>query len=318
MSEATALTSRPTVVRELSAFLVDNRVQVLDVTSGAPASTRRLFLGRLGDGQPTHEVVVATSGPAGAAVETESRRLDELYARLSAVMRATIPRVVEPVLVSGKPGIVLTAVPGLRAVSDLTLPARARAEAAAVQAWLEQLWLETADHVEAVDLGRDVLDVVHSRSRRVGELAETVRAVDRAYARLSAFVIPRTASHGCLCRRHVFVEDGVVTGVDGWGAAQLRSDPLRDLGHWVVRSSGRRLDQVMTARTPLNRTLRDFVMTGLAVWAIPPTYWRDVLLLVEAELAVKELREGDLAAMDLLTRASSAMPRDMRREGTHT
>ena len=57
----------------------------------------------------------------------------------------------------------------------------------------------------------------------------------------------------------------------------------------------------MAARTPFKRALRDFVMSGLAVWAIPPTYWRDVLLLVGAELAVKELRGGDYAAMEVLT-----------------
>lgn len=319
MAEATVLMSRPITVRDLSAFLADNRVQVLDVTSGVASGTRRLILGRLGEAQPTHEVAVASTESAAMALEAESSRLDELHARLSLTMRPTIPRVVERVQVAGMPGVVLTAVPGLRAMCDLTLPARARAEAGSVQAWLEELWLETADGVEAVDLGRDVLDVVHSRSRSAGEMAETVRAVDQAYARLSSFAVPRTASHGCLCRQHVFVDDdGVVTGVDGWGAGQLRGDPLRDLGHWVVRSSGRRLDQVMAARTPLNRTLRDVVVAGLAVWAIPPTYWRDVLLLVEAELAVKELRDGDYAAIELLTRVSRAMPRDVRRDGRPT
>jgi hypothetical protein len=59
-------------------------------------------------------------------------------------------------------------------------------------------------------------------------------------------------------------------------------------------------------------------MSGLAVWAIPPTYWRDVLLLVGAELAVKELRGGDYAAMEVLNRASRAMPRETRRDGSGT
>jgi hypothetical protein len=54
------------------------------------------------------------------------------------------------------------------------------------------------------------------------------------------------------------------------------------------------------------------------VWAIPPTYWRDVLLLVGAELAVKELRGGDFAAMEVLNRASRAMPRETRRDGSGT
>lgn len=318
MSEVTALPSRPTVVRDLSAFLIDHRVQVLDVTSGSAPGTRRLFLGRLGDVQPSYEVAMASTERGGVAVEAEFSLLGELHQRMSTSMRPTVPCVVERVQVAGLPGIVLTAVPGLRAVSDLTLPARARDEAGAVQAWLKRLWLETAGQVDAVDLGKDLVDVVRSRSRPAGEMAETIRAVDRAYDRLSAFDIPRTASHGCLCRQHVFVDRGVVTGVDGWGTAQPRGDPLRDLGHWVVRSSGRNLDQVMAARTPFKRTLRDFVMSGLAVWAIPPTYWRDVLLLVGAELAVKELRGGDYAAMEVLNRASRAMPRETRRDGSGT
>ena len=301
---------RRTVVRDLDAFLADHGVEVLDVMSGAAPGTRRLILGRLGDREPTHAVALANTKGAVAAVDTESRHLEELHGRLGLVMRVTIPGPLERVQVAGLPALVVTAVPGLRAVSDERLRSGARAEAEAVQSWLAQLWRETADEPQPVDLGRDVLDLLRSRSRRVSGMADTVRAVDHACARLSGFTIPRTVSHGCLCRQHVFVEDGVVSGVDSWGASQLRGDPLRDLGHWVVRSTGRHLDQVIAARTPLNRTLRDFVVAGLAVWAIPPTYWRDVLLLVEAELAGKGLQDGDYGALELLTKVSRALPRD--------
>jgi hypothetical protein len=304
------LTDRRTLVRDLDAFLADHGTRVLDVTAGAASGTRRLILGRLGDPQPTHAVALANTDDAVAAVGAESRHLEELHGRLGLVMRVTIPSPVEEVQVAGLPALVVTAVPGLRPLSGKTLRSRVRAEAGAVQAWLAQLWQETADEPQPVDLGQEVLNLLSTRSRQVFGMAETVRAVDHACARLSAFTIPRTVSHGCVCRQHVFVEEGVVTGVDDWGASQLRGDPLRDLGHWVVRSSGRHLDQVMAARTPLNRTLRDFVIAGLAVWAIPPTYWRDVLLLVEAELAGKGLRDGDYGAMELLTKVSRAMPRE--------
>ena len=304
------LTDRRTDVRDLDAFLADHGIEVLDVMSGAASGTRRLILGRLGDPQPTHAVALANTEDAVAAVETESRHLEELHGRLGLVMRVTIPSPVEQVQVAGLPALVVTAVPGLRAVTDEGRRSGARAEAGAVQSWLAQLWQETADEPQPVDLGQDVLHLLRSRSRRVSGMADTVRAVDHACARLSAFTIPRTVSHGCLCRQHVFVEEGVVSGVDNWGASKLSGDPLRDLGHWVVRSTGHHLDQVVAARTPLNRTLRDFVIAGLAVWAIPPTYWRDVLLLVEAELAGKGLRNGDYGAMELLTKVSRALPRE--------
>jgi hypothetical protein len=304
------LTDLRTDVRDLDAFLADNGIEVLDVTSGAAPGTRRLILGRLGDPHPTHAVALANTVAAVAAVETESRHLEELHGRLGLVMRATIPSPLEQVQVAGLPALVVTAVPGLRALSDETLRSGVRAEISAVQSWLAQLWQETADEPQPVDLGRDVLDLLRSRSRRVSGMADTVRAVDHAYARLSGFTIPRTVSHGCLCRQHVFVEEGVVNGADNWGASQLRGDPLRDLGHWVVRSTGRHLDQVMAARTPLNRALRDFVIAGLAVWAIPRTYWRDVLLLVEAELAGKGLQDGDYGAIELLTKVAHALPRE--------
>jgi hypothetical protein len=312
------LTGRRTVMRDLSAFLADHGIEILDVRSGTASGTRRLILGRVGDPQPTHAVVVANTQDAVAALETESRHLEELQGRLGPAMRITVPSPVEQLEVAGLPALVVTAVPGHRAFPDETLRSGARAEADAVQSWLAQLWRETADEPDTVDLGRDVLELVRSRSRRVSGMADTVRAVDRAYARLSEFSIPRTASHGCLCRQHVFVEEGVVTGVDSWGASQLRGEPLRDLGHWVVRSTGRHLDQVIAARTPLNRTLRDFVIAGLAVWAIPPTYWRDVLFLAETELAVKALQGGDYTAMELLTKISRALPREKRQDGKRT
>jgi hypothetical protein len=318
MLRSDQLTRRGTVVRDLSAFLADNGVEVLDVTAGVAPGTRRLILGRMDGPRPTHAVAVANTEDAVEAVETESRNLEELHNRLGLVMRATIPTSVEQLELADLPALVVTAVPGLRVVSEDTLRARARAEAGAVQAWLAQLWKETADEADTVDLGRQALDLVHSRSRRVSGMADTVQAVDRAYARLSGFTIPRTVSHGCLCRQHVFVEDGVVSGADSWGVSQLRGDPLRDLGHWVVRSAGRHLDQVITARTPLNRTMRDFVIAGLTVWGIPPIYWRDVLLLVEAEQALKGLQSGDFGAMELLTKVSRALPRETRQNGKST
>jgi hypothetical protein len=310
MPRTTVLTGRRTAVRDLGVFLAEHGIEVLDVTSGAASGTRRLILGRLGAPQPTHAVAVANTEDAVAAAEAESRHLEELQGRLGLVMRVTIPSPLERVQVAGLPALVVTAVPGLRARSVETFRSGARVEATAVQSWLAQLWRVTADEPEAVDLGRDVLGLLRSRSRRVSGMADTLRIVDRAYGRLSGFTIPRTMSHGCLCRQHVFVEEGVVSGVDDWGASQLLGDPLRDLGHWVVRSTGRHLDQVMAARTPLGRTLRDFVIAGLAVWTIPPTYWRDVLLLVEAELAVKRLQNGDYSAMELLTKVSRALPRE--------
>src|SRR5688500_18581333 len=116
MPRSAQLTRRGTDVRDLSAFLADNGVEVLDVTAGVASGTRRLILGRLDGPRPTHAVAVANTEGAVEAVETESRNLEELHNRLGLVMRATIPTSVEQLEIAGLPALVVTAVPGLRVV----------------------------------------------------------------------------------------------------------------------------------------------------------------------------------------------------------
>jgi len=324
----TSITKRPgrrASVHDLHSFLTRHGVEVLDVTNGVSPETRRLFVGRQSTPQLTHAIAVANSERSAPAIDRESRHLAELQRRLRRPMQGTVPQFVERIDAGGLPGLAVTAVPGLYPSSGRPLrPAAERerravhVQAEAVLSWLEILWQDTTGTTAAVDLGRDAADDLGTRYAGAAGVADILGAVHRARSRLGRFTIPRTMSHGCLCTRHVFVADGLVSGVDDWGGSLVEADPLRDLGGWLVRAVGPRLCDVLAARSPHHRALRDFVIGGLAVWGIPSSCWRDVVLLSRAEIAVEGLRSGDYGAMDLLSKVSRALPRERGLHGRGT
>jgi hypothetical protein len=308
MSDLTVLPGRRAIVRDLPSFLAHHGTEVRDVGRGIAPGTRRLLVGRPGVPEPSHVIAVVNEGAFEPAIDRESRHLSELAGRLRPSALPSVPTVIGRIDVSGLPGLALTAVPGLGRPVTQRLLRTLGEETSAVLQWLRMLWQDTSGVSAGVAVGREAVDELVSRYAGVAGVADTLGAVHRARTGLGAFATPRTVSHGCLCHAHVFVTDDVVTGVEDWSGSEIQSDPLRDLGSWLVRSVGARLSDVVAARTARDRVLRDFVVDGLAVWGIPSRCWRDVLLLTQAEIAVERLRLGDFAGMDLLTEVSCALP----------
>lgn len=305
-------------MRDLQGLLRDECAEILDIRRGVAPGTRRLLVGRSGDHHPSHVVSVATVAEAGAAVERESRHLQEIRRIARPSLRDTVPAVIEPIDSSGMTGLVLTGVPGLH----VSMPRHAHrspgTDCGATLDWLQCLWQDTASVRSESTLGLAAVDDLVARYAGATDFAGTLGSVHRARARLAAYDLPRTVGHGCLCPEHVFASDGVVTGVDDWSGSEIQADPLRDLGGWVVRSVGSALGDVIAVRNTAARTMRDFLVEGLRTWNIPPTRWRDLLLLTQAEIAVDGLRNGDSAAMDLLTKITRALPpRERNLNGRH-
>jgi hypothetical protein len=304
-------------VRDLQGLLRDEGAEILDIRRGVAPGTRRLLVGRSGDHHPSHVVSVATVAESEAAVDRESRNLQEIRQIARPALLDTVPAVLEPIDSSGLAGLVLTAVPGLQVSTPRPAHRGSGGDAVATLSWLQCLWQDTASvHTEST-LGLAAGDDLVARYAGATDFAGTLGAVHRARSRLAAFVLPCTVGHGCLCPEHLFASDGVVTGVDDWSGSEIQADPLRDLGGWVVRSVGSALADVITLRNAVARTMRDFLMEGLRTWDIPTTRWRDLLLLTQAEIAVEGLRHGDSAAMDLLTKISRVLPRERNLNGRH-
>jgi len=287
-------------VRPLQAFLANRHVDVIDVARGAAPGTRRLVVGDKRTGRATHVVSVAVAPDAGARVEAEARHLEELRLLVRPALTMSLPSLVARVEVSGRPGLVMSAVPGV-GPRGARSPAALMDEAIRVRAWLTMMWSDTAREPAPVDFGSQAYDVLLARFAGSRRAAVTLGALQRSRAALADRQIARVASHGCLCPRHVRVGDGGAVGADDWGRAALDADPLRDLGSWVVRAAGDGVEGVFAGRTGYARSLRDFVASGLAFWGISSRLWRDVIVLALAEAAVEGLEEQDATAMDRLS-----------------
>lgn len=295
-------------VVDLQRFLTRNSLEVRDVRAGVVAGTRRLLLGSSSSGEPTRVVSMAGVADAVPAVEREARNLAALADQLPESVRETVGQVLDEVSADGRTAVVLTAVRGLSVKRGGGADDRRAAEA--VLAWLRDLWSATAGAPAPVDLGKRALEELRARYAAVGGTPEMLETVQRSHGRLAEYSIPRVMTHGCLCARHAYTEGGVVVGVDDW-TGSASSDPLLDLGSWVVRTRATELAEVLAggARTATGRAQRDFVASGLEVWGIPAALWKDVLVLSRAELAVAALRDGDFGAMSALEQVTRKIPR---------
>jgi hypothetical protein len=290
----------------LDEFLVAAHVEVVDVTRGAAAGTRRLLLGEPHGRSVSYSVAVADGAPSAPALDREVRFLTELRSVASPPVLATLPSVVATVTVGARPGVVMTAsgpVPRYRRG-----PVADPDALEAVGGWLDALWCDTAGPTGPVDLGRQAADVLLARWVGVERLAAVLSAVHRARRRMGRRRTPRTAGHGRLCPRRVYVRDGAVLGVDDWGRAGLGADPLRDLGSFAVRHAGARLTEVVADRAGPTRRVGDFVRAGLAATGLPESGWRDVLVLAQAERAVDGLERGRADEIRLLAATADALP----------
>jgi hypothetical protein len=292
----------------LDVFLTATGVKVLDMMRGAAPGTRRLLLGQPGASQADYAVAVVDRKSSESAIEAEVRTLDELQACAAPTFGETLPRVVAPLSIGDQPAMVMRAVPGQDLESHRTFGPPSRVDLDAVSSWLGTLWLSTGGRSEPAELGGRAADLLLARYCGSRHLAATLGAIHRARGRLSGVEVRRTAVHGCLCPHHVYVRDGVVTGVDDWGLGAPVGEPLRDLGSFAIRHSRGRLPDIVADRSRHARLVRDFVRAGLDAIGVPVDWWRDVLVLAQAEYAVDALERGQVEEIRLLAAAVNALP----------
>jgi hypothetical protein len=295
--------------RTLDGFLAEAGATVVDVTRGAAPGTRRLLLGDPGGGPVSYVVAVADDAPTDPVIEREVRVLTELRAEAAPTVLATLPQVVAAAAVGERPAVVMTTVTRLRPRERrATGQSSDGAELDAVLVWLDALWRSTTGLVEPVDLGRRAADQLIARCVGSRRLAPVLGAVHDARRRLGRLRVGRTATHGCLCPRHVQVHGGLVTGVDDWSLATMTGEPVRDLGSFAVQYARSRLPEIIAGDTGPAGPTRDFVVAGLVAAGLPGIRWRDVLVLAQAERAIDALEEGRRDDIALLAALIDALP----------
>lgn len=294
---------------EFARFLDERELAVLDVIRGATPHTRRLLVGEEQSRVVRYAVAVTHPLADTSAVENERTVLTGAEVQGSVRLRTTIPQVVDEVQVTvGQTGLILTAVPGLRAKPSTPEEATTERTLTAVTDWLTVVWQETAAAPGPVDLGREWAGALLHRYGGPRNPAPVVAAIQRARRRLAQHEAPRAMTHGCLCPRHVFDEGDEVVGVDDWSLGAPATDPLRDLGAFAVRASAKQLPEVIAGRTRAATRVRGFVTTGLEALELPGGLWREVLVLAQLELAMEAMDGGEPGGMALLGQAVRTLP----------
>jgi len=302
--------SPPYTSREFSRFLETRHVTVLDVIPGAAWGTRRLLVGDAASGVVEYAAAVSPPSVGTDPTSREEYVLTRVREDLRRDLQQTLPEVVEHVDVfTNFAGLVVTGVRGLRP-SGLRPPLPPlQNQLSAMDAWLAAVWQQSAREKTQVDLGAGAIEVLLGRYSGTAQLVPAIELLRLVRQRMASHEVVRTLCHGCLCTRHVMFESGAVVGVDDWGLSTPSGDPLRDLGEFAVRAAGSRLPEVLSGTTSLAGQMRQFTGTALSRLGIPRQLWREVLLLVQLELAIKALEHDDHDGMVLLAKAVEALPR---------
>lgn len=299
-----------TVSAQFTRLLQRRNLAVVDVQRGAAPGTRRLFLGPQGTESVSHVLAASCWPRTTGSVENEYAVLQHAQGVLGPRLRRSLPRVVERVDVYGSDdGVAMTAVPGLGGVHDAR-QARSgiRHLVQAMPAWLGTLWSESGSDVAPTDLGRDAVDAMLAHRTRGRTPQPALESLRGARERLADVEVPRTLTHGCLCRRHVVLSDGA-PGAEDWGLGNVAGDPLRDLGRFAVHLADRRLAEVLEGRTSFAAAIERFLGEAMGRHlGVPPQLWREVLVLSEVELAIEALGRTDPHGMVRLSRAVRALP----------
>lgn len=296
--------------RTLSQFLEEQELMVADVVAGATPATKRLFVADRETGRIRYAVSVSQGDGGDAAVSNEALVLRFLGESLHDNLSSAVPSEVERVEASrGETALVVTAVPGLERPNPFPeTAAEVRRTVDGTVTFLGHLWQRTASDRGPTELGREPIDMLLTRYRGVTSVLPAIGVLIHARERLAAVDVVQTATHGCLCPRHVFREEAHVIGLDDWGLGAVRADPVRDLGHLAVSVAAHRLPEVVNGRTTLAGHVRHGVGRGLELLHAPPRLWRDVLLLAQFEAAMTDLTRGDPAALSLLKEAVRSVP----------
>lgn len=280
---------------------------MLGVTAGAAAGTRRLFVGDRQQERTRFAISVPNAPSFVGAVDTESEVLGVLAEQLPGDLVATLPHEVERVFItSHSTALVVSAVPGIDARSSAA--GTSWSDIDDVVTWLSSVWAATAREPAQVQLGAGPVDLMMSRYRGAAQMVPAIGSLVRARRRLETVEVTSTATHGCLCRRHVYHDGSSVTGVDDWGLGNPASDPIRDLGRFSVDLVGADLPEAIAARSRRARAVRHAVASGLESLGAPTKLWRDVLILAQLEVATNGLARGDRSGIELVKETVQAMP----------
>jgi hypothetical protein len=244
----------------------------------------------------THVLATSCWPQDTGSVDDEYVLLEQVTSVLSPGLRRSLPRFLERVDVYGSDdGLLLTAVPGLGGAKDAR---RATAGVPqlleALPGWLAALWSESRSGLAPTDLGRDAVDAMLAHRDRARPPQPSLESLRQARERLADIEVPRTVTHGCLCRRHVTVGSDGVPGVDDWGLGNLAGDPLRDLGRLTLDLVGSRLPEVIEGKTPFAAMIRHFMSEAIGRHLdVTPLPWREVLVLSQVELSLEALGRTD-------------------------
>lgn len=307
--DASRLPGLLTVSAQFTRLLQRRELTVLDVVRGAAPGTRRLFLGPPGSEAVSHVLAAPCWPGETGSVETEHALLRQVTGVLRPGLRRSLPRLLERVDVYGSDdGLVLTAVPYLVGANDArrTTP-DVRPLLEAMPEWLAALWAASRSQVAPTDLGRDAVAAMLADRDRARPPQPALESLRKARERVAGVEVPRTLTHGCLCRRHVILGSDGVPGVDDWGLGNLAGDPLRDLGRFALDLAGPQLAEVVEGRTSLAATIRDFMSEAMGRHlGVPAQLWREVLVLSQVELALDSLGRTDPTTLVRLSGAVRA------------
>ena len=290
---------------------------------------------RAGHGRPRLAVKVATTDAAGLTIEAERRALLDLEAswpRLKGV-----PQVLGSVDFNGRPGIVMTAVPGTpMRTTYLRWRHTARracvaADFAAVERWVSGFQQQTSQGSARLEMDAGVSARL---AQRYGDaVRDDLERLDEIWARLRDQRVTATAVHGDLWAANVLVIDGHVSGVVDWEGAARSGQPARDIArfaHMYALFLDRRTR--LGRRVPGHRALqagdwgaavayaiegtgwfpelfRQFLQRNLVRLGAPASSWRDLALAGVAEVAA--LADNDEYAqlhLDLFRRLAAPIP----------
>jgi aminoglycoside phosphotransferase len=260
-------------------------------------------------------VKTPTTDGAAHAVEAEARLLRELGRCELRGLERMIPRVVDFVVLDGRPAVVLTAVEGRPMACDYlgwrhtARPMRVARDFAVVGAWLARFQAATAGACAPIEMDVDVLTRLSTRFGDGYVDSEDLERVAAVHARLRADEAPRTAVHGDLWFGNVLVERRQISGVVDWEAGSVSGEPVRDLvrfplmyalyldrrtrrgrpvsGHRGLRADawGAGVAYALDGDGWFPGLVRSFVRQGLERLGASPEKWRDALLAGIAEVA---------------------------------
>jgi aminoglycoside phosphotransferase len=268
-----------------------------------------------GAATPWAAVKLPATTEAAVAIARERAFLQEVHNRFHAAL-PTVPRVLTESAIGLPQGaLLMQALCGVPLSTLYRWPRHTRRRATvcadldAVSQWLRDLQLATCAGHGAVELCDQVLSGLERRfdgdtlARRSLQVLTPIAAVFRR------FHGPKTVVHGDLWLGNVLMDHDEVAGVIDWECGQLVGEPLRDVARFALTYA-----LYLDRQTPVGRRVRGhgfasgewgagvryaltgcgwfpdlvktFVASAMDRLGADPAYWRELLLIGLADVAV--------------------------------